>query len=243
MGPIREGVLARLRDGDRIRVGSISRQIRLSSVFTGEASALSAALREVLQVPETDRYGPTPIWDAIDTAVSALESEPGQRAILLVTDGMATGNRRSLADVTKRAALARIAVYIVQEPSTLMGPAWRLVDRTSNPWLLLMPLQGPPPEVTLEQLAEATGGTHRIDASTANYRKESSGRYYVADQASTRPGRLEQIFAQVVGQLHRTYTVGFSPTLNDGAVHSVSIRVRKSGVQVRAPTIYQASSQ
>jgi hypothetical protein len=31
--------------------------------------------------------GPSRIWDAVDDVISALEKEPGRRAVILVTDG------------------------------------------------------------------------------------------------------------------------------------------------------------
>ena len=59
--------------------------------------------------------GASPAWDAVDAAVTALESEPGRRAIILVTDGRSAGHVRSLDETILHAIAADVGVLVVGE--------------------------------------------------------------------------------------------------------------------------------
>ena len=106
-------LVSRLKEGDRIRLGRIGTKVTLGSFLAADAKARARALELLLNAPDQERGGPSPVWDAIDGAVTALEKEPGRRAILVITDGMATGNRFSLADVANRAASANVSVSAI----------------------------------------------------------------------------------------------------------------------------------
>ena len=83
------------------------------------------------------------IWDAVDLGVSALESEAGRRAIVLLTDGEASGNRLGVADVIRHARASNVAVSVIG----------------SGGWVLSMdlPTRGPTPRSALEALTSETG--------------------------------------------------------------------------------------
>jgi Ca-activated chloride channel family protein len=68
---------------DRARIGSFSTRIRIDpDTFTGNHETLLAILRHDLQP-----FGPTPLWNATDKALTAVSGEPGRRVVLLFTDG------------------------------------------------------------------------------------------------------------------------------------------------------------
>jgi hypothetical protein len=226
--PIRRGLLRHLQSSDRIRFATISRQIRLSPGFRSERAALELDAREALRIPDDDRYGPSPIWDGVDAAVTALEPEPGQRAIILVTDGFSTGNRHGLAEVTRRAALAGVAVYVVEQSSAPSGPFGRFVDLTDNPWILLAPLRGQGPGATLAGLSTATGGVYAAEPPPAS-------------RARSIPARdLAARFETALGQLHRTYCIRFEDSCTDGSVHGIDVRVKAAGVRAHAPALWRS---
>ena len=55
-----------------------------------------------------NRYGPTPLWNAVNVAIGGLGNQPGRRVVLVFTDGddnPANGrtDNSSLADVMERA--------------------------------------------------------------------------------------------------------------------------------------------
>ena len=90
---IGQTVVPALGPGDRIRVGGIAREPTLAPAFSSNPRDILAASRAVLSFRREDRYGPSPIWDAMDRALDVLEPESGLRALILVSDGRGTGNR------------------------------------------------------------------------------------------------------------------------------------------------------
>lgn len=162
--PVLRTFIPGLSPGDRLRIGSVARVARFSPAFTADRAALERATRDALDVPEADRYSGTPIWDAIDAAVSLLEQQPEPRAIVLVTDGLSTGNRISLRAATDHAIRSRVAVSIVCEwwgkPRTSRadgGNVLSLRRETAWPWKTMQPFMTPP-DVLLGHLADSTGG-------------------------------------------------------------------------------------
>ena len=66
-----------LKPGDRMRVGGVSGRLGLNAGFTGDRRVLIEAINATLSIPDADRFGPSPILDAVDSAVTALAAEPG----------------------------------------------------------------------------------------------------------------------------------------------------------------------
>lgn len=104
------------------------------------------------------------IWDAVDLGVSALESEAGRRAIVLLTDGEASGNRLGVADVIRHARASNVAVSVIG----------------SGGWVLSMdlPTRGPTPRSALEALTSETGGMLVFDAGGDKFRRRNPGQFF-----------------------------------------------------------------
>jgi hypothetical protein len=121
-------------------------------------------LEEILDVPDEERYGPTPLWDAVDAAVAELEPVPGRRMVILITDGLATGNRRSLQAVIDRARAADVSVSVIVEAWRLRSPAgWSVRDATRSRWTRMTRALGGPIDVHVQRLARDTGGIALTD--------------------------------------------------------------------------------
>jgi len=141
----------RLAPRDRVQVGSFAKQISIGPPLVGNPRALLAAVRAALDPREADTLGPSPIWDAVDAAVTALARANGRRAVLLVTDGRATGNRLGVDDVGMRAAAEGVAVSVV-------GEDWEMTLRQEGDTGVRVR-----PGVALEWIASATGGLYLAD--------------------------------------------------------------------------------
>jgi Ca-activated chloride channel homolog len=172
-------LVSQLKDGDRIRLGRIGAKISLGSFLAGDAKARSRAIELVVNAPDQERGGPSPVWDAIGAAVTSLEKEPGRRAVVVITDGMATGNRLSLADVAYRAASANVSVSAIgfEAPVTI---------RQSRTTVITVK-----PEVLLQGIADYTGGVYR-----------TPGLVTPADAAA-------DPFESILPALRQCYTLGF----------------------------------
>lgn len=95
-------------------MGALDRRVHLGPWLAPDTGAITTTLENIRRLPASERQGPSPVWDAVDSCVSALEAEPGVKHIFLVTDGLATGNRKSAAEVIARAAASRVAVHVVE---------------------------------------------------------------------------------------------------------------------------------
>ena len=200
-----------LKPGDRARVGTIAKRLFLSDRFTSNPRDLVEAGFVVRSVPATETNGPSPIWDAIDNAIAALESEDNSRAVLVLTDGRATGNRKGLREVGERALAASTSVHFIGERDVPTA-----ITQISGDQAHVIPSLGP------RWLAELTGGSY-----------ESDKRFPWSD-----PG---PIFARVMDRLHHTYTLVFTPASADGKSHNIDIKVRPVSLTVRARKQFIAS--
>jgi hypothetical protein len=115
-----QSVILQLETGDRATLGRVSAKPALSPV-SSEPLALFSHVRDVLTVPAIERMGPSPLWDAVISAIDLVSGESGSRAVMLWTDGRSTGNRFGMADVIDRAAAAGVSVHILVEQFPPMG--------------------------------------------------------------------------------------------------------------------------
>lgn len=187
--PVNDGFIQRLPAGDRARIGSIATSLRLSPSFTADRPALRRALGDALNVSREDRYGPTPLWDAIVEGIAALEPESGKRAIVLVTDGMATGNRYGLGDVIEHAKRAGVSVSVLCEawgsPRSLH---WHMTDSTGSTWTMMSGAFGKSPEANLRRLASSTGGVFAADGGGGSVPDPGSRLAAILDALHSRAG-------------------------------------------------------
>jgi Ca-activated chloride channel family protein len=155
---IRQGVeeffLDRVLPEDRVQVGAFGRQIAIGPPIAGNPRALMRAIEKALDPKEADTYGPSPIWDAIDAAIEALAPASGRRAVIVVTDGRATGNRNGPEAVGDRAVAAGVTV-------SALGEVWEMVLRQdANTGVRVRP------GAALEWIATTTGGLYVADDGT-----------------------------------------------------------------------------
>jgi VWFA-related protein len=136
-----------LQAGDRARLMAVAGSaFEAGATWTTDRQTLEAAARRL--VPTGAPKQGSPIWDAVDLALPFFANEPGRRAIVLVTDGRASGNSSHVEDVAKRAAEVGVAVSIVELEATP-----RTLEMIGTPAV-------PSPAPFLRMLAAATGGTY-----------------------------------------------------------------------------------
>ena len=100
-----------LTPDDKVRIGSFSLWVQIDpETFTSDPDELLTILRERL-LP----IGPTPLWPATASAMTALEGQTGRRVVLMFTDGhnAPLGNQPKVTfeEVRRRAEAEEIMVY------------------------------------------------------------------------------------------------------------------------------------
>jgi VWFA-related protein len=217
----------RMLPGDKARIGQFSDQIIIAPEhFTDDRAELERVLHT-----EPQAIGASPIWTATDRAVTVLLSQGGRRVVLLMTDGQdspAPGQvRTDVKDVMYRAQYDEIMVYTIGFSTTAMNltrSRYPTPGRRGNPFTggggsLHMETKTVKPDPLLKALAD-----------------ESGGRYFALDPEVN----LGSLFTRIADELHRQYWLGFVPTKLDGDVHKLEVKVKPSGLNVRARKSYVA---
>ena len=206
----------RLRSDDVARVGTFGYDVDVGRGFTHDLRELRAALPRSI-APDA----PTPLWRAVDEAITAFGSEKDMRSVVLVlSDGKDSGpiNFRqryvSQAEVIERARREDVMVYGIG-----MRSRGRRVPPGPGPGGLQAALEAELPDAGLALVAEHTGGGY----------------------AEIRPNQdLGAAFARVADELHSQYLLGFVPPRKDGKVHEVEVRMNQKGLKARARKSYTA---
>jgi hypothetical protein len=209
-------VLQGFRPADRVRVGSVGRQLTMGPRFTSDAAEIKSTWQALFEAPPVEWLGPSPIWDAVEGAVAALADESGHRAIVLVTDGQASGNVHGYSEVSAQAALSGVSVSTVTEDSML--PTIPMTTMASY---------GVDPALRLRSMADFTGGSFALDRRQI----DPFDRCFPNDPAP--------LFRKALDRLHQAYTLSFAQLVADGTSHPLDVRVKKPGMSVRARKLFR----
>jgi hypothetical protein len=202
-----------LKSGDRIRVGVIGRRLMLDDGFSTNGDEIRRRWRKLFDLPPVEWLGPSPIWDAVAEGVAALAGESGQRAVVLFSDGAATGNVRGRREVAALAARAGVTVNVVAEESVIRLLATETESDTADPAVGLM------------ALAHETGGVSIFDRAVN-----------VQPPVPCSWRNPELAMQSVLDRLHQAYALSFVAPA-DGRTHDLDVRVNKPGSWVAAPKI------
>lgn len=215
-------LLTRLRPDDRARIGIFGRDVTISPEFTNDTGELLRTIPE--EIPPDS---PTPLWRAVDQAMTTFDKASDlRRVILVLTDGKDSGfidfrhNPSSEADVIDHARASDVMIYAVgmrsrfargQQPMPGFGPGGLRAALTENL-----------PDPGLAKVAEETGGGY----TEIRYGED-----------------LAAAFTRVADELHSQYLLGYAPPKRDGKVHKVDVRLNQKGLKARAKKSYVAAKE
>ncbi len=214
-------MFTRLLPGDLARVGSFGDRITVSPAWTHDENELIRSLYLDLKPG-----GPTPLWGAVNVAMTTLAPQEGRRVVLVLSDGKdntAGFSARSrsvvtLDEVSARAQADGFMIYGIGLASRSMPPDLAGRGRGMPP----LHLGDTEPDPGLRRLANESGGGY-LELKDAEH--------------------LGPAFARVAEELHRQYLIGFAAPVLDGAVHRIDVRVRGPQLTPRARRSYVARSQ
>lgn len=211
-----QAFVRRLDPADKARIGIFADRIEIQPAeFTNDHDELLRALQ--MERPVT---GPTPLWNALNEAVTAVRGQEGRRVVLVFSDGgdspgNFTMSNRSIMDVMRGAQRENVMVYAIGLQTTvLQGPS------RGGRGGLMGSMTSMRPDPGLAIVAEDTGGG-----------------YFELSRAEN----LATTFAQVADELHRQYALGFEPTKLDDKMHKLEVKIKKSGMKARARKEYFAA--
>ena len=211
-----EAFVRAMLPADRARIGSFAEKVQIDpETFISDKKELINILRTKLQ-----NEGPTPLWNAVDASILTLKEQEGRKVVLAFTDGADNPgnfgfNNKSFMDIMRRAQVADVMVYAVGLESTATGPSGGGGFGGGAGF----------------------GGGSRPDPGLPAIADETGGGYFELRRAPD----LAETFARVADELHRQYLIGFAPEKLDGKMHKIEVRVKKSGMKVRARKEYYAA--
>jgi Ca-activated chloride channel family protein len=200
-------LFAALRPDDQVKVGTFGNEITISPVFTSDVATMRAAVPT--SIPAN---APTPLYRALDEALSAFGDGPGRRVVLVLSDGknqplFGFGQKFiTVLEVIDRAQREDVMVYAIGLQSRGRGVS--MGGGLSDP-----------PDPELPRLAADTGG----------------GYFEIRPRDD-----LGAAFAKVADELHRQYLIGFTAPAADGRLHRIEVKLRPKDMQLRARKNYQA---
>jgi Ca-activated chloride channel family protein len=189
---------------DEAMVMLFSDRLLRETEFSSEQTELDAALTGV------EATGGTAINDHLFAALSKLEARQGRRVVVLFSDGADVHSVLNMEEVLRKARLSQALVYWIFLPET--GDEEGAPSYTSA-W---RNIEGN--KLQFRQLREAV--------------RESGGRVHPLESLD----QMDEAFAGILAELREQYVLGYYPTVaqGDGSWHAVKVRVKKSGLDVRA---------
>ena len=94
-----------LRPADRVMVLTIGSTVETVAPLSADHAAAIASLGRI------DRWGTTPLYDAMLAAIDAIQAAAGRRALILLSDGRETDSRTSAAALSDQARRKDVLVY------------------------------------------------------------------------------------------------------------------------------------
>jgi Ca-activated chloride channel homolog len=211
------GNMDRARQAIKLALGQLQTGRDEAALFTfddelQQVRAFTSDLKRVTSVSLAGKpWGKTSLYDAIEKTARAVgERTNRHRGVLVVTDGVDTGSRRTADEVSAVASMIDVPIYLV----VVANP----VDNPEND-LAVIEADGASTEAaTLADLARWTGGDMAIVSE-------------LEDSVAA--------LGTLMGQLRHQYLITFEPGAQAGW-HPLEIRTRKKHLTVRARSGYMA---
>jgi Ca-activated chloride channel homolog len=227
---------------DKARLGSFATHIQVDPPdFTSDRDELLKILRNDLQ-----KDGPTPLWNAVDTAIDKLLLEQGRRVVLVFTDGVDmplnfASHNSSLKDVTKRAEEENVMVYAIglAGENGMPGRAGDRGGRGLGPGGFGGPggLGSGPGGRGLGSYGGGRPQLEKPDEGLPKIAAATGGGYFELMSAKN----LAATFSRVAEELHHQYALGFTPEKLDGKMHDLAVHLSRPDLTARARKRYLAS--
>src|ERR1044072_5373816 len=220
----------KLKPTDSVMVMSFDDRIQVQCKATTDREVIEKAIRR------TRTGGGTRLYDAVDDILrKQLQTITGRKAVVLVTDGVATPSHRASYDSTIRlAAESDAPIYSVDYDTSgmggVMGPG---TGRRGTIFGIPFPTPGIPGSTIP---GSNPGDYRRAVAYLHALSNQTGGRFYSGD---TQFG-IAQAFTWIAEELGRQYSLGYYPSTagKEGERRQIKVRVTESDMVVKSRDSY-----
>lgn len=208
-----------LRTGDRARLALVANPVAFGPWLAVGRPADTNLARSLLERAGVE---PSPIWDAIDAAAQLIATDAkAPRAVIVISDGRATGNAIGLEELAARANAAGVSVSAISEADDKLLPQGADAPTRVRP------------DASLEWLADQTGGVYLEDGIARRHIQSRADPFgYVKEMMNT-PIQPGVWLVRATTLLRQRYLVSFSAP-DPRPARRLDIRARTQGLTIRA---------
>ncbi len=181
------------------------------SGFTGDRQLLKTSLGRLIP------GFPSALYDAVGSSVERLKDRAGRRVIVVLADGPDNVSKSSLDAVMKKVRAADVTVYSIGIVHEYIARTSKIDMATGQQTVYPPARERTKPDRGLKALSDDTGGAF----------------FLLKDAAEWGP-----TFAAVAQELHSHYVLRISPSIVDGKLHRVEVKMKRPGVTARGRQTY-----
>jgi hypothetical protein len=207
-----------LVQGDRARLALVASPVAFGPWLPVGRPADTNIARSLL-----DRAGaePSPIWDAIDAAAQLLAGSKAPRAVIVISDGRATGNALGLEEVAARAAAIGVSITAISEADDKVLPQGADAPARVRP------------DASLQWLADETGGVYLEDGIARRHIQSRADPFGYVRELMNTPIQPGVWLTRATNLLRQRHLVSFAGP-DDGRPHRLDVRAKAPGLTIRA---------
>jgi len=204
--------------GDRARLALVASPFTFGPWLPVGRPADTTMARSLL-----DRAGaePSPLWDAIDAGAQLLAGSTAPRAVIVLSDGRATGNALGLDELAARAMAVGVSITAISEADDKLLPQG--VDAPARVR----------PDASLDWLATQTGGVYLEDGIARRHIQSRADPFGYVRELMNNPVQPGVWLARATTLLRQRHLVSFAAP-DDGRPHRLEVRAKTPGLTIRA---------
>jgi Ca-activated chloride channel homolog len=198
------GFLSGLSTGDRVAVVKYADTPQALIDFTSDKQSAAAALDNL---SFNLGFGSLNLSVSVSKVLDWLAPVSGKKTIVLLSTGVDTSSTKQIQDLLQRVKTSDVRIMAVSLTGNLRNPPAAGKKKTSPAKAALSAQQFAEADMLLRQIAENTGGLAYFPSSS---------------------NELPAIFAQIAQIVRHEFSLAFAPPIEDGAIHSLEVRVTAS---------------
>jgi Ca-activated chloride channel family protein len=193
--------LSGLSPGDRVAVVKYADVPQALIDFTADKQSAAAALDNL---SFNLGFGSLNLSASVSKVLDWLAPVSGKKTIVLLSTGVDTSSTKQIQDLLQRVKTSDVRIMAVSLTGNLRNPNPNLKKKMPPARAALSAQQFAEADMLLRQIAESTGGLAYFPTSS---------------------NELPAIFAQIAQIVRHEFSVAFAPPIEDGAIHSLEVRV------------------
>jgi Ca-activated chloride channel family protein len=190
-----------LSPDDRVAVVKYAEAPQALLDFTADKETAAAALDDL---SFNLGFGSLNLSASLSKVLDWLAPVAGKKTIVLLSTGVDTSSVKEIQDLLERLKISDVRILAVSLTGNLRNPSASAKKKAPSAKAAITSQQFAEADALLRQIAESTGGHAYFPASS---------------------NELPAIFAQVAQIVRHEFSLAIVPPLQDGAVHSLEVRV------------------